>query len=298
MSSTGELSLPPPKTWDAFEAILLSAARIRWASAEFFRHGRQGPRMDGVDVYGSDAKGRMIGIQGQHSMGGVPEDLIKEEVARGESVVPALHQLFLATTVKRDTSLQQAMRLLSRHRTADRKFGVDILFWEDIVRELAKDEAVLRSHYPEIKPAAAAPAAAPPPPAPNDAALFGQFLALLPPDGAIAVLDRTNMAGASFPRSTLDPLTVFLRDWNRRDRVFADAEIEAAKQLLWEKVKEYLQVVAGETVLDKASVSVPEAWEKDQPERFWRVSQRLNRLAEELVERQGTLMQVAGRKLG
>ncbi|MBM3533736.1 MAG: hypothetical protein FJX60_11955 [Alphaproteobacteria bacterium] len=293
MSSTGELLLPPPKSWDEFEAIVLSAAKIRWSPAEFYRHGRQGQRVDGVDVYGLDAKGRHIGIQGKHTQAGIPEEMVKEEVRRAESFAPALSALFLATTHKRDQSMAHAMRLLSRHRTADRKFGVEILFWEDLIAELVKDEAVLLSHYPQLKPGVS-PAAA----KPDDRQLFNQLIALLPADGVIDFLDRTNMAGASFPKSMLDPLVAFLRDWNKRERTFADAAVETAKRQLWEKVQEYLRALADETGQDTERIVVPETWEKEQPERFWRVARHLNLLAEELVELHGTLMEIARRTLG
>ena len=285
MASIGEAGHPPPKTWDEFERLLLAAVRLRFASESFQPQARKGERQDGVDLQGTDGQGRRIGIQARHTFAGMNDTTIREEVARAESVSPALTQLYIATAAKRDASLLAATRLLSRHRAADRKFTVDILFWEDIARALAT----------QAPAASAAPAR---PDTRHDTGMFAALMGLLPPDGVIAFIDQTNMAGASFPRSRLDPLTAFLRDWNKRERVFRDAEIEAAKRRLWEKVQEYLHAIASETVRDADRFSVPEEWETQQPERFWRVAKKLNRLAEEIVELHRTLARIAGQKLG
>jgi hypothetical protein len=40
-------NIPPPRSWDEFEDIVLSAAKRRWSSTEFYRHGRQEQRQRG-----------------------------------------------------------------------------------------------------------------------------------------------------------------------------------------------------------------------------------------------------------
>ena len=52
--------MPAPKSWDEFEDISLSAAKLRWNSTDFFRHGRLGQKQDGVDIWGHDDDKRHI----------------------------------------------------------------------------------------------------------------------------------------------------------------------------------------------------------------------------------------------
>ncbi|WP_395664429.1 hypothetical protein [Methylocella sp.] len=51
------LVLPPPGSWDEFEESALSAAKLRWNSTDLYRHGRQGQRQDGVDIFGMPLMG-------------------------------------------------------------------------------------------------------------------------------------------------------------------------------------------------------------------------------------------------
>jgi hypothetical protein len=57
LPTSANANIPPSKYWDEFEDIVLSAAKLRWSSTEFYRQGRQEQRQRGVDIYGDDAKG-------------------------------------------------------------------------------------------------------------------------------------------------------------------------------------------------------------------------------------------------
>ncbi|WP_175047978.1 hypothetical protein [Duganella vulcania] len=146
--------VPPPRTGDEFEDIALSAAKLRWRHTDFFRHGRPGQRQDGVDIYGTlGAPRTAIGIQCKNTMGGLTEDAILAEIRNAESFKPPLGALYIATTASRDNVLQEKMRIVSADRTARGKFSVDILFWSDLVFDLAKDRDEFFKHYPYLAPA-------------------------------------------------------------------------------------------------------------------------------------------------
>lgn len=142
--------VPPPKSWDEFEDIALSAAKLRWRGSEFFRNGRAGQRQDGVDIFGQVNK-TTIGIQCKNTMGGVSEHTILEEIRNAESFSPPLSTLYIATTSNRDSLLQEKVRILSLDRAAVGKFSVDLLFWNDVVFDLAKDEEEFFKHYPQFR---------------------------------------------------------------------------------------------------------------------------------------------------
>jgi hypothetical protein len=110
MPTFAELRVPPPKSWDAFEAIVCSAAKSRWKSADFSQHGRQGQRQDGVDVYGKDDRGRLVGLQCKNTWTGLAQGTITDEVEKAQSFKPQLEQLYVVTTADTDKILQAFVR--------------------------------------------------------------------------------------------------------------------------------------------------------------------------------------------
>lgn len=124
--------MPPPKSWDEFEAIVCSAAKNRWKSPDFTLHRRQGQRQDGVDVYGRDENGRLVGVQCKNTWSGVSTATVEDEVDKAESFKPPLAHLYIATTADTDKNLQVFLRELSVKRLEAGKFEVSILFWTDI----------------------------------------------------------------------------------------------------------------------------------------------------------------------
>lgn len=271
--------LPPPRSWDEFEEIALSAAKLRWNSADLYRHGRQGQRQDGVDIFGHAADGRHIGVQGKNTVSGITLATIEAEIAQAETFQPPLDALYIATTAKRDAPIQKQVRLISQRRKKRGKFPVAVLFWEDICQDLASDDAVLFKHFPQFRPSTDRVRE-------HDRKLFDELSNLLSSNGVIGFVDQHNMAGFSFADARLDPLREFYYEWNKPERVFLTPEIEAAKMTLWAKADEYLEIIATETFSTETNVDrrwVPQDWEITQPDRFWRVVKQLHSLAGEIV---------------
>ena len=128
---------------------MLSAAKLRWESSDFYRHGRMGQKQDGVDIWGHDEE-RHIGIQCKNTVGGISLGVIQAELESAEAFAPKLDRLYIATTAKRDAALQKAVRELSDQRHRGGKFRVNILFWDDVFQDLAKDDDVFFKHYPQF----------------------------------------------------------------------------------------------------------------------------------------------------
>ena len=279
--------IPPPKSWDEFEDIALSAAKLRWGSSDFY--GRQGQRQDGVDIFGTDRQKRQIGVQGKNTTKGITEKVVKEEIGRAESFKPSLDALYIATTVSRDAPIQETVRLISEERVREGKCPVGILFWNDVCQDLALDDATFFKHYPHFR------GAKPDPVGLHDRKLFDELLKLLSSDGVIGFVDRTNMAGFPFPLAALDPLHQFYHEWNSPEREFITPEIEEAKKTLREKVQEYLTAIAYKTfpTAQTGWNEVPADWEEDQPERFAQSVKQLHTLAGELVDLHGKLVRTA-----
>ncbi|SDX17760.1 hypothetical protein SAMN05216317_1543 [Nitrosomonas eutropha] len=142
--------LPAPNGWDKFEDICRSAFALRLANQNLARHGRQGQKQNGVDIYGVDSVGYMIGVQCKNTIAGITENLVRSECAKAEDFSPTLSELYIATTADRDAKIQGFARIFSDERRKQNLFPVHIVFWPDITSDLGRDESVVRQHYPQF----------------------------------------------------------------------------------------------------------------------------------------------------
>jgi len=139
-----------PKSWDEFEEIARSSLKIKWNSPNLVRNGRQGQSQDGVDIFGEDECGRLVGVQCKLTTKPISIGIINQEIKNAEGFKPELSSLYIATTADRDAKIQRDVRLISRERVNNGLFPVGILFWDDLTQELIKDEAELSKHYPQL----------------------------------------------------------------------------------------------------------------------------------------------------
>lgn len=292
MPTIASSNIPTPRSWDEFEDIALAAAKLRWNSTDFFRNGRPGQKQDGVDIWGHDDDDRHIGVQCKNTVDGVSLKTVEAEIANAELFEPKLDRLYIATTAKRDSSLQKEVRDISANRAKKDLFKVDVLFWDDICQDLAKDDEIFFRHYPQFRMGTD-------PVVEHDRSLFNELTALLTSDGAIGFIDRHNMAGWIFRDVELDPLHDFFLHWNAPERSFLTLELEELRQALWSKVKEYLGVISRETFPARTPGwrSVPSDWAEEQPEHFRRVVDTLHELAGEIVDLHSNLVRIGKMKL-
>jgi hypothetical protein len=150
MPTFSAMQIPAPTDWAEFEDIVLSAMRIRWTSTDLQKHGRSGQAQQGVDIFGSDDLGRFVGIQCKKSKDPIKEEEITAEIINAESFQPGIAAFYLVTSRELDAPLQRKVRLLSEDRVKQGKFPVKILFWDDIIKDLATNEAVFAKHYPQL----------------------------------------------------------------------------------------------------------------------------------------------------
>jgi hypothetical protein len=215
---------------------------------------------------------------------------VNAEIANAQAFEPKLNRLYIATTAKRDAVLQKAVREISKQRAQASLFKIDVLFWDDICQDLAKDDEIFFRHYPQFGQGTD-------PVTNHDKKLFVELTALLSSDGVIRFIDQHNMAGWLFQNAELDPLSEFHERWNAPEREFITPELEAARQALWSKAREYLSAIAIETFPADTPGwrSVPSEWEEEQPERFQRVVKQLHALAGEIVALHADFLRI-GRK--
>jgi len=239
MPTLADLSIAPPNSADEFEDIACSAAKNRWGQPDFTKHGRRGQSQKGVDVYGTDKNGDLVGIQCKNTVGGVKLATVKAEVKEAEAFEPKLKRLYIATTASTDEGLQEEVRKLSEDRVASGDFEVGVLFWKDIWLDLTRDESRLFQHYPQLRPKDQLPS--------HDLALFREFQAVLPFSPAVKLLDEHDFGGP-FAKAAIQPLYDFYETWNQPDKEFLDEELQTALTGLYVAANTLVNHLVGKTV--------------------------------------------------
>jgi hypothetical protein len=149
MPTFPQMRIPVPKGGDEFEQIALAAAKMLWSNPNFQRNGRQGQAQAGVDLYGDDDLGRLVGVQCKNCEAFDIKN-VEAAVVEAEAFDPPISALYVALGLPTDAKLQKDVRLLSEKRVKENKFPVGLIFWEDIVGELIKNPAEFRKHYPTL----------------------------------------------------------------------------------------------------------------------------------------------------
>lgn len=243
MPTYADSRVNPPKSWDEFEDIVCSAAKNRWTNPDFTRNGRQGQAQAGVDVYGRDHNGRLVGLQCKNSLAGISLKTIQTEVGNAEGFQPSLHHLYLATTAPTDATLQKEVRALSADREKQGSFGVSVLFWGDIWQDLTRDESRLFQHYPQLRPVSSVPTGN----AAHDQQLFEEFQTLFGYEPAIRLL-RDHDFGGAFPKLSIRPLYAFVETWDQPEKEFLDPELQAELKALYVASLNMATHLVGKTV--------------------------------------------------
>lgn len=146
--------IPPPSSWEHFESLCLALFQEMWSDPTAQKNGRRGQRQKGVDIFGvRGGTGEQLGAQCKvKTLANDSEltfDEALEEVRQAEAFRPKLTELSIATTARRDATLQERVRLLSEEREARGEFRVKVLAWVDLVSLIGKHRAVLEQFYPE-----------------------------------------------------------------------------------------------------------------------------------------------------
>lgn len=141
--------LPPPLSWDEFELICRDSFGLRWNTRDFHRHGRLRQAQEGIDIYGTDSRGDLVGIQCKRTTRSIAPEVIDTAIRDAEGFRPEIKRLYIATTLASDAKTQERLRTISDERTRQGKFGVEIVFWGEIVQDLAENLTVARKHFPQ-----------------------------------------------------------------------------------------------------------------------------------------------------
>jgi hypothetical protein len=125
--------------------MVLDAMRLHWKDPHAQRNGRRGQRQEGVDIFGT-SHDRSVGAQAKN-MNAIDEAVLRKEVAKAETFVPALDRYFVVVAGARDAGLQEKVRVLSAERRRLGRFTVQLMCFDDVCHEIATDTALVRKYW-------------------------------------------------------------------------------------------------------------------------------------------------------
>lgn len=120
--------------------------REEWDSDDLKKNGRTGQTQHGVDISGHRAgEDEYSGIQCKCKSDGeaLTIDEVSVEIEKAKSFKPPLKRYIIATTAKKDASLEEYIRLKDVENRSKGFFSIDVKSWEDIVDMLERHKKVL-----------------------------------------------------------------------------------------------------------------------------------------------------------
>ncbi|HEV7683677.1 MAG TPA: hypothetical protein VGO68_16230 [Pyrinomonadaceae bacterium] len=139
----------PPSDWECFEQLCTRIFQEVWQDPYATRVGESGQSQDGVDIVSSISPYK--GVQCKKRDISKPPTLIVKEIAKiveaAESFKPPIALLIIATTLDKDSKLEEYTRQLAERRRSEGKFEVHLLSWDDLKLLINKHRSVLREFY-------------------------------------------------------------------------------------------------------------------------------------------------------
>lgn len=154
MSTLAGSQLLPPKSWEEFEDICADLFALEWRDKNVVRHGRQGQRQCGVDIYGRTDQSIYVGVQCKGKRRWPPSDLtnkeIDDEVLEALKFEPRLSQLIFATTAPDDVNVQAHARAITERHVAAHLFSVHVFGWGELTRRLVNYPTVVQKYFGQL----------------------------------------------------------------------------------------------------------------------------------------------------
>ncbi len=138
---TSAILLHPPRDEQVFEDLCLDLFRARWGTAQLY--GRRGHDQKGIDLYGKVGD-EYVAVQCKKREGKLSRADVKTDVKSARVHEPPFRKLYFATTAPRDPTLQDYARGL------EAPFEVEIWFWDDLLRELTRNDDLYRLWEPVL----------------------------------------------------------------------------------------------------------------------------------------------------
>jgi hypothetical protein len=151
----------PPLYWQQFEDLTESVVGVVFNAPQVEKIGRPGQAQDGVDVHAARSRAGSVGVQckrmddldssNQPVPGGpITRDILQAEVDKAEGFMPELDLWILATTAKRDATIQKVARQIDAQRQQRGLFAVKLWFWDDYITVLNNNTNLQKWYYADV----------------------------------------------------------------------------------------------------------------------------------------------------
>jgi hypothetical protein len=124
---------------------------FHWGDPTAVRHGRNGQRQQGVDIYGRPAVGGHEGIQCKGKSIWPPAALttaeITKEVNKAKKFSPRLSRFTIVTTANDDAVLQAHARDITKRHAKRKLFSVHVLGWQELTRRIKTHDTLIEKYY-------------------------------------------------------------------------------------------------------------------------------------------------------
>lgn len=148
MPSLSTYSLPLPSARE-FEMLMRDFAEIRY-QGQASLYGRPGQKQDGVDIVVTCSDGKRVCVQCKNWERELEISDIDTMITEAENFPANISLFVIAVTTKTNKDIQWYVYNLSDKRISEKKFPIDIIFWEDIEHVIKINESLLRTYYPEL----------------------------------------------------------------------------------------------------------------------------------------------------
>ncbi len=131
---------PQPDNEDAFEQMCLRFYRKLWKNESLQLYAKRGEEQDGVDIHDPACLRPVRAVQCKHreATRTLQPCEIREEVGKAEGSTLRIDRYVIATTAKKSKKAQDTVVELNSRPDGEKKFTVDLHFWEDICEQLSR----------------------------------------------------------------------------------------------------------------------------------------------------------------
>lgn len=128
---------PQPDNEDGFEQMCLRYYRKLWSNESLQLYAKRGEKQDGIDIHDPACLPPIRAVQCKHHepTKNLEPAEIKAEVLKAENSVIPIEQYVIATTAKKSKNAQN--EIVELNSRSDKKFSVEIHFWEEICQGLS-----------------------------------------------------------------------------------------------------------------------------------------------------------------
>jgi tetratricopeptide (TPR) repeat protein len=157
MSRLPDNQFVPPESWEKFESLVQEVYREEWKDSNIQKNGRVGQPQKGVDVWGNENQIKptddISGIQCKEKDNYPQKKLtykeVTDEVKKAKGFKPKLAKYYIATTARRDSTLDEKVRLFNEKQKKSGKLQVKIKYWEDILEAAKRHPKIVASYFGE-----------------------------------------------------------------------------------------------------------------------------------------------------